>query len=95
MSKNEEGVFDMHCIKIIRKVQKISQDQLAKKSGISRATINRIENGEHIPNIDTICKLCKALGVKLAIVFDLEEITNNLKIKDGTAERELFSTTKN
>lgn len=34
-------------------------------SGVSRATISRIENGTANPTIDVLCKLAAALGVTL------------------------------
>ena len=44
--------------------QKITQDALAKKAGVDRKTINRIENGWFSPSMDTFFRVCGALGVK-------------------------------
>ncbi|MCU7381052.1 helix-turn-helix transcriptional regulator [Clostridiales Family XIII bacterium ASD5510] len=51
-------------LKAVREEIGISQSELAKKSGVGRVTINRIENGE----VDTITsrtlvRLAKALNV--------------------------------
>ncbi len=41
-----------------------SQDALAKKSGIDRKTVNRIENDHFSPSLNTLIRLCRALKVQ-------------------------------
>lgn len=54
----------MRRLKEIREQSGLTQGQLAKKSGVSRATIARIEAaGEYIPREPTIDKLSEALDV--------------------------------
>jgi transcriptional regulator with XRE-family HTH domain len=50
-------------IKILRKRRKISQEELAARSGISRGYLARLETGRHDPTITTLEKLAKALKV--------------------------------
>jgi transcriptional regulator with XRE-family HTH domain len=50
-------------IKIPRERQKISQEELAARSGISRGDLARLETGRHDPTITTLEKLAKALKV--------------------------------
>ena len=50
-------------IKILRKRQKINQEELAARSGISRGYLARLETGRHDPTITTLEKLAKALKV--------------------------------
>lgn len=45
-------------IKLLRKEKKITQNELAKKCGVSRQTINMIENNKYDPTL----KLALALG---------------------------------
>lgn len=40
-----------------------SQDELATELGVSRATINRIERGRHVPDAALLYSLADALGV--------------------------------
>lgn len=47
----------------IRKLKKIKQEDLAKKSGILRANISRIEGGKHSPSLETLEKIADALKV--------------------------------
>ena len=49
-------------LKPIRKSAKLTQQQLADKSGIHRVTIARIENGTAKPGSDTLRALSGALG---------------------------------
>jgi len=37
---------------------------LAKRSGVSNATINDIEKGRQLPAVDTVERLARALGVR-------------------------------
>jgi transcriptional regulator with XRE-family HTH domain len=48
-------------IKILRKRQKISQEELAARSGINRGYLARLETGRHDPTITTLEKQAKAL----------------------------------
>lgn len=53
-----------------RKKKSISQEELAKKSGISRATISGLESGRiTITTTDTLKKIADALGEKVGDIF--------------------------
>ena len=53
-----------------RKKKSISQEELAKKSGISRATISGLESGRiTITTTDTLKKIVDALGEKVGDIF--------------------------
>lgn len=56
--------FSEQMIKI-RKSKRISQEQLAKQSGISQSAISFIETGQNSPTIFTAQKIADALGVPL------------------------------
>lgn len=49
----------------IRKEKSISQEVLAKRSGIAQSAISNIEKGNHSPTVYTTQKLADALGVSL------------------------------
>ena len=51
----------MNGLKQLRDVQMLTQEQIAAKSGISVATISRIENGKVIPTYKTLRALAEAL----------------------------------
>lgn len=52
----------------LRRTQNLSQPQLAKRSGVQQADISRIERGALNARTDTLAKLGRAMGVRLAFV---------------------------
>ncbi len=50
----------------------LSQAELAKIIGVSRQTINMIENGDYNPTIALCIKLCRALDKTLDEIFGEE-----------------------
>ena len=52
-----------------RQQKGISQTELAKLIGVSRQTVNMIENGDYNPTIALWLKLCKALDKTLNDLF--------------------------
>ena len=47
----------------------LSQDDLAKKVGVSRQTISAVEKGDYNPTIKLCISICKALGKTLDDIF--------------------------
>lgn len=45
-----------------RKAAGLTQEQLAKRSGIRQETLSRIESGKHTPTMQTLKKIDRALG---------------------------------
>lgn len=58
-------------IALYRKSIELSQYRLAKKVGISRNSINKIENGKSIPSLETANNIAKALNASIYQIFDL------------------------
>lgn len=57
-------------IKEIRESKRMTQDELAKKSGISRGTISALENGhEKTSTTKTLEKIAKALDSSIDQIF--------------------------
>lgn len=54
----------------------MSLRQLEDLSGISKATINRIENQQYNPTVLTICILAEALDISPYDLFYVEKIDN-------------------
>ncbi|GKX30569.1 hypothetical protein SH1V18_30490 [Vallitalea longa] len=57
-------------IREIRELRKYNKSQLAKKAGISKATISKIENYKESPTIETLEKIAIALDVKISDLLD-------------------------
>ncbi|MGX5373579.1 helix-turn-helix transcriptional regulator [Bacillus cereus] len=56
-------------IRILRKENKLSQEDLAKLCHILRQTINVIENNKYEPILEFAFKLAKSLGVTVEQLF--------------------------
>lgn len=54
-------------IKVLRKEQNISQEELSQFAGISRQTLSEIERTKADLQISTLLKILKLLGCKLTI----------------------------
>ena len=52
-------------IKDFRVERNISQERLARKAGVSRLTISRIERGEQSASLNTAVKIARAIAFKL------------------------------
>lgn len=56
-------------LKQTRLEQKLSQAELARRVGVSRQTVNMIENGDYNPTISLCIRICRELGVTLDQLF--------------------------
>jgi putative transcriptional regulator len=56
-----------------REFKQLSKAKLAKKLGVSRATVTRYEDGTRLPSRDILPKLSKILCVPQAALAGLEE----------------------
>jgi len=52
-------------LKRLRGEAGLTQETLAKRSGVSRVTIARLEAGEQDPHYETLCALARGLGLPL------------------------------
>lgn len=62
-------------MKSARAALDMSQDALAKKIGVTRQTINSVENGDYNPTINLCVSICRSLGKTLDELFWTEEET--------------------
>lgn len=49
----------------LRKLHKISQEELAEKIGVSRQTLSKYETGESLPDIEKCMALAEVFGVSM------------------------------
>lgn len=56
-------------ISSIRKERKISQQDLATKSGISSTYLSRIETSKDDPTLGTLQRIGESLGIPLSVLF--------------------------
>ena len=60
-------------LKAARAGMDLSQEDLAKKCGVSRQTISAIEKGDYNPTINLCIAICRILGKTLDDLFWEEE----------------------
>ncbi|MBV8685608.1 MAG: helix-turn-helix domain-containing protein [Alphaproteobacteria bacterium] len=65
-----EGLSNRLCA--LRAERDLTQAALAEKVGVSRKTINTVENGVFIPSTLLALKLARALGCTVEAIFSLE-----------------------
>lgn len=59
-------------VKINRQINELTQEDLARKVGVSRQTIYFIEHGKYIPSTVLSLKLSIVLGISVESLFQLE-----------------------
>jgi len=57
-------------LKQVRERLFVTQAELSERTGITEATISRIENGQHKARISTVRRLADGLGLKPEDLFD-------------------------
>lgn len=63
-------------LKVYRAMHDLTQEELANKLGVTRATINAIEKGRYDPSLKLAFKIARFFGVTIEDVFiddDTEE----------------------
>jgi transcriptional regulator with XRE-family HTH domain len=70
-------------IKELRKLKKMSQEQLAEKAGLHPTFIGNLERAEKNPTITSLAKIARALNISLS---ELLTFPDDKKIVDATAK---------
>lgn len=60
-------------IKIQRAIHNLTQDDLARKIGVSRQTINTMESAKYVPSTLLALKMAREFGVSVEELFQLED----------------------
>lgn len=74
-------------IKQLRNAQGLTGIELGKKANIGQSTISAIEAGKRSPTIETVEKICAALGIHVSDLFDKRMIDSDLIILLKSAQR--------
>ena len=59
-------------VKEFRKQLKLTQDELAQELGVTRQTINAIENNKYNPTLELALKMSRFLSVPVELLFILD-----------------------
>ena len=60
-------------IRVARAEVRMTQQQLADATGVSRQTINAIESGKFVPSTLLALKIAATFGVRVEDLFSLED----------------------
>jgi putative transcriptional regulator len=60
-------------LKVARAQHDLTQEQLAKRVGVSRQSINSIEKNRYVPSTILALKIAQALNTDVHTLFTLEE----------------------
>ncbi len=58
---------------VLRAEQRITQEQLAKEIGVTRATIAAIERGDYNPSLELAFRLARFFKKDIHAIFSIEE----------------------
>lgn len=79
MNQKKIGKF----IADLRKAQKMTQEQLAERLGVSNRSVSRWENGNSMPDLSLLQNISKELGVSISELLNGEKQENTSAQKDG------------
>jgi transcriptional regulator with XRE-family HTH domain len=72
----------------LRVARRMSLSELARSTGMSKATLSAIEGGRANPTIETLGTLASALGVPVAALLDAGEAAELTVVRAGTTKAE-------
>jgi len=75
-------------IKQLRKRSKLSQIKMSEETGISQSFLSQIETNKREPHVSSIKKICKVLGIPVAVLFFIS--TDETDIPEH--KRKIFNT---
>lgn len=60
---------------VLRAERRMTQEQLAKEVGVTRATIVAIEGGGYNPSLELAFRIARYFGADINTIFSIEEAT--------------------
>ena len=74
-------------IKQIREMKKVSIEELAVRSGMELAMIQKIEQEKNIPSLAPLVKIARALGVRLGTFLDDSDSYGPVVVRSGDYQK--------
>lgn len=99
MSKKSETPMDMadragqllcHRVSELRKKNKLTLEQLAMSSGVSRSMLSQIERGNANPTLAVTFRIAQAFGISIGELVDEPWANANIEIVHGSDPGNLF-----
>ena len=60
-------------LRAIRRSRNLTQKEVAERAGMSQRALSRIELGGGVPDIETLCRLGHAMGVRFHVIVGDED----------------------
>jgi transcriptional regulator with XRE-family HTH domain len=74
-------------IRQIREMKKVSVEELASRSGMELAVIQKIEQEKNIPSLAPLVKIARALGVRLGTFLDDSDNFGPVVVRSGEYQK--------
>jgi transcriptional regulator with XRE-family HTH domain len=76
-------------VRVLRRERGLTQQELGRKSGLSRSFLSQVENGNRVPSLSSLTRISAALGVMPidVLVRDEHEISEKNENRTRTPER--------
>lgn len=75
MSKSLAQLKIVSRLHVLRAERRLTQEQLAKEVGVTRATIVAIEGGGYNPSLELAFRIARYFGADINTIFSIEEVT--------------------
>ena len=73
MSKSVPQLKIVNRLNVFRAEQRMTQEQLAKEIGVTRATIIAIERGDYNPSLELAFRIARFFKTDINTIFSIEE----------------------
>ena len=73
MTKSAVQLKVINCLPVLRAEHKITQEQLAKEVGVTRATIVAIEKSGYNPSLELAFRISRFFKTDINAIFSVEE----------------------
>lgn len=73
MSKTAPQLKIVNRLHVLRAEQRLTQEQLAKEVGVTRATIVAIEGGGYNPSLELAFRIARYFKTGIQTIFSIEE----------------------
>ena len=78
----------------LRKKHKLTLDQLATSSGVSRSMLSQIERGQANPTLTVTFRIAQAFGMSIGELVDQPWASSTIEVVHGEDKSNLFRQTK-
>lgn len=88
----EDDASQVLCNRVteLRKAKKLTLDQLAAASGVSRSMLSQIERGQANPTLAVTFRIAKAFGISIGELVDQPWAASNIEVVHGNDSNNLF-----